>query len=48
VVRILDTLHLEDVYVSTALLTELSARGVVDIVGAEGDLFDERGNLSPF
>ena len=48
VVRILDTLHLADVYVSTALLTELSARDTVDVVDAEGDLFDEQGNLSPF
>lgn len=48
IVRIPDTLHLEEVYVSTALLGELSDRGAIDIIGRGADLFDDAGGLTPF
>jgi hypothetical protein len=45
IVRILDTLHLEEVYVSHALLEELAD---VRIIGAPCDQFDDSGRLRPF
>jgi hypothetical protein len=45
IVRILDTLHLEEVYVSQALLAELAE---VRIIGAPCNQFDESGCLTPF
>ena len=48
IVRILDTLHLEEVYVSAAIADEMSKRDDVEIVGAGSELFDESGRLSPF
>ena len=48
IVRILDTLHLEEVYVSTAIVEEISERDDVELIGSGADLFDESGRLSPF
>ena len=48
IVRILDTLHLEEVYVSPAILSELSGREEIDVLGAGPALFDESGRLTPF
>ena len=48
IVRILDTLHLEEVYVSSALVEELSDRKDIEIIGTASDLFDGNGDLSPF
>ena len=45
IVRILDTLHLEEVYVSQALLDELAD---VRVIGAPCNQFDESGCLGPF
>ena len=47
-VRILDTLHLEEVYVSPALLDELSDRSRFEVLGPGPDLFDEAGRLTAF
>ncbi len=48
IVRILDTLHLEEVYVSAALVEELSGREDIEVIGPASDLFDPNGDLSPF
>ena len=48
VVRIVDTLHLEEVYVSTAIAEEIAARDDVEVIGPGAVLFDESGRLSPF
>jgi hypothetical protein len=48
IVRILDTLHLEEVYVSSAIVEELSGREGIDVIGHGSDLFDDNGGLSPF
>ena len=48
IVRILDTLHLEEVYVSDAWGDELLKRSDVEAVGEASDLFDDHGNLTPF
>jgi hypothetical protein len=45
VVRILDTLHLEEVYVSPAVLEELTD---VEVIGQGADPFDPTGRLTPF
>ncbi len=45
IIRILDTLHLEEVYVSQALLEQLAD---VRVIGAPCDQFDESGRLRPF
>jgi hypothetical protein len=47
-VRILDTLHLEEVYVSTAIVDELSGRDDIEIISAAAELFDEKGRLTRF
>ena len=47
IVRILDTLHLEEVYVSSAIVDEMSNRDDVEVIGTGGELFDESGRLSP-
>jgi hypothetical protein len=48
VVRILDTLHLEEVYVSSAIADEISAREDIEVIGAGAELFDEAGRLTAF
>jgi hypothetical protein len=48
IVRILDTLHLEDVYVSSALVEELSDQPGIEVIGQGSNLFDDAGNLTPF
>ena len=48
IVRILDTLHLEEVYVSSALVEELSDREGIEVIEPPSDLFDGNGDLSPF
>jgi hypothetical protein len=48
IVRILDTLHLEDVCVSSALVEELSDRDGIEVIGPGVDLFDGNGDLTPF
>ena len=48
IVRILDTLHLEEVYVSAALVDELSGRQGIELIGSSAELFDKAGRLMPF
>jgi hypothetical protein len=48
IVRILDTLHLEEAYVSKAIVEEISERGDIEVIAAAVDLFDEKGRLSAF
>jgi hypothetical protein len=48
IVRILDTLHLEDVYVSRAILGELADPARFDVHGPGPELFDEAGRLTAF
>jgi hypothetical protein len=48
IVRILDTLHLEDVYVSPSILDELRNTPSVELIEQEKDLFDDSGSLTPF
>ncbi len=46
IVRILDTLHLEEVYVSAAILDDVKDR--VEVLSSGAELFDEAGRLTPF
>jgi hypothetical protein len=48
VLRIRDTLNLEEVYASPAIVDDVSHRSGVDIVAEASDLFDERGELRAF
>lgn len=48
IVRILDTLHLEDVYVSAPLLGELSTCESIEALNTASDLFADNGDLTPF
>jgi hypothetical protein len=48
IIRILDTLHLEDIYVSPAILDELRDGSSIDVVERDVQLFDEAGSLTPF
>jgi hypothetical protein len=48
IVRILDTLHLEDVYVSAPLLRELCSRESIETLNTGSELFTDSGDLTPF
>ena len=48
IIRILDTLHLEDVYVSPAILDELRDAAAIEVVERDVEMFDEAGSLTPF
>ena len=48
IVRILDTLHLEEVYVSSAVLGEIQDQERIEVVGPGPELFDEAGRLTSF
>ena len=48
IVRILDTLQLEEVYVSAPILAELTDRGEVEVLSTSAELFDDEGRLTPF
>lgn len=48
VVRILDTLHLEELYASPAVCAELAGRGDFEVLGAPEPCFQETGELRPF
>ena len=45
-VRITDTLHLDEMYVSKPALEEI--KGKVEIIGQPVSLFDQQGSLIPF
>jgi hypothetical protein len=48
IIRILDTLHLEEAYVSQAILDEISGNDGMQVLGPGPELFDEAGRLTPF
>jgi len=48
IMRIRDTLHLDELYVSQAILEELGCRKDISIVGEAVDLFDGEGELTAF
>ena len=48
IVRMSDTLHVDEVYASPAIVDELSGRRDIDVIGDRSDLFDENGQLAPF
>jgi hypothetical protein len=48
VVRMLDTLHASDLYVSAAILDELRGRSEIEMVGEPVEMFDPSGQLRPF
>jgi hypothetical protein len=48
IVRILDTLHLEEVYVSPEIVEEISDRNDLEVIGEGSQLFDDSGGLRPF
>jgi hypothetical protein len=46
VVWIKDTLHLDEIFVSAALLPEIAANSRIEVLGEPGDMeFDSAGNL---
>ncbi len=48
IIRILDTLHLEDIYVSSTVLDELRDAPGIEVIAHDADMFDEAGSLTPF
>ena len=48
IIRILDTLHLEELYVSQAIADELRSSPRVEVAASNSDLFDASGELSTF
>ena len=48
IIRILDTLHLEDIYVSPAVLDHLRDATSIEILERDLEIFDEAGSLTPF
>jgi hypothetical protein len=48
VVRILDTLHLGEVYVSRAVLDEIGGRPDIEVLGEPVEVFGKGGELVPF
>ncbi|MEJ7615702.1 MAG: hypothetical protein WKF30_01710 [Pyrinomonadaceae bacterium] len=48
IIRIKDTLHLDELYVSQAVLAEIKGRAEIRITREPANLFDETGNLPQF
>jgi hypothetical protein len=48
VLRILDTLNVEELYVSQAVVDDLRSRQQLDFVRGASDLFDAHGELTDF
>ena len=48
IVRIFDTLNLEEVYASQAVVAEVGSNPRIERVGPPSDLFDAEGKLTPF
>ena len=48
IMRIRDTLHIEELYVSDALLAELRERDDVEVLGRAAPPFDDEGAITPF
>jgi hypothetical protein len=47
-IRILDTLHLEDIYVSRAVLDDLRDSASIEVLERDVEVFDAAGSLRPF
>jgi hypothetical protein len=48
IIRVLDTLHLDEIYVSSAIVDEVSSEARIEVLGTGADLFDDEGALTPF
>ena len=48
IVRILDTLHLDEIYVSAAMLEEVADLPRIEVIGPGLDLFESAGRLTTF
>jgi hypothetical protein len=48
IARILDTLHLGEMYASPAVIASLEQRDDIEIIGGPTDMFDASGRLTPF
>jgi len=48
IIRILDTLHLEEIYVSQAILDDLEGKLDVEVIARDAELLDVSGALTPF
>lgn len=48
IVRIKDTLHLEEVYASQAVVDDLNGNSQIEVIGSGSDLFDHIGALMAF
>jgi hypothetical protein len=48
IIRILDTLHLDEIYVSSAIMDEISSENRIEVLGTGASLFDAEGALTPF
>lgn len=48
IIRIMDTLHLDELYVSEAILNELSGNPQIEIIDGPVDLFDENNDINHF
>ena len=48
IIRIQDTLHLEDIYVSTAILDDVQGRPEIELIERDAEMFGGAGTLMPF
>jgi hypothetical protein len=48
IVRIKDTLRLDEVYVSKAIVEDVNGRDDVEVLGEAFELFDDEGGLMKF
>ena len=48
IIRVLDTLHLDEIYVSSAIMDEVSSDARIEVLGTGANLFDDDGTLTPF
>jgi hypothetical protein len=48
IIRIRDTLHLDEIYVSRAVLAEIEGEAHIEVIGEPVDCFDGQGRLAPF
>jgi hypothetical protein len=48
IVRVSDTLHLGEIYVSDALLSDLGSDPTIEVIGQRTKMFDEEGTLTTF
>ena len=48
IVRIQDTLHLDELYVSQVVLEKVIQRNYIEVIGEPVNLFDDKGALAAF